>query len=1406
VGGAFDWVEGWARRASKLAARGRLREAEALLRQGFDRVDADGVEWTEQRFLALARLGEELQGVYGELGDLAGLRHILTRFRIRAGASRPAAALFALGRMVVVEGAAGEFEAAVAAGRELVDLWSRRDWGEPGADPEVAEAASSLGRVARAAYHDGDLDRSAVLAELALRLDPREPSALFAASYSAYRRERPEEALALFDKFIAAQPERAGSYQGKSMVLADLGRLAEAIEAMTIAMDKEPGQPRHHFSRARLLLQADRDSEALADFAVSIEQACEEAAALASDPSAALPYLDTFPTESLAEQAVAMRIALLDVLGRTADASLCVLEALADPRLRGFSHLQSVLEKWAREREEAPAAILERLTASIADGAEEAPLRLSLARCHVLLDQRGQALEVLGRMRAEPYDIESHMAMPGLLSRLATRHPDDPGVRRLLADVLIAAWRPREALTHLSVLLHLTPGDWHGLMLRGMAQVTHAEGDPDWNSSLSGANVTGALEDLSRAARVAPDGELRPLNALRWLFQLAVAIPDLRGPLLILLGRRAAPYDQVLDAFPGLDTIVEQLIAFKLVLNPGQAHAESDALLGPARDKAASLGMPNLAALLDLLRADVLLRLADVQRAMDHLAAAEAVVDFLGVLPNVEYLPRWDHDKLAATRARVDEQGRRAILIDFDHQEVTGAASSYLGRYMDLLRADITLRLGDLPGALALLNPGGRREQGPLAQEARLLRARALRESGRYQEALDVLQEAGQDPEAANIAATIHLLQGDHRGAARTLRAMLGRKGLDPRDRMIVAGNLSNALDAAGDLRAALRALDDHPPPPGAQALARAGWHRQRGRVLARSGRHAEALEDLLVALDLNDQVRGGFRAEDDRISWQARNLPLLGEARVAAIAAGRLDTALELIERGRARAFVDGLDLGHPLHGPEAAGLAASLGAARERRRLLLGLAADPEGQAACEAVGRMRELGTDLGASLPVPGPRIAEELAQEGPALRRLEQRLLQATLGARASVAGRVSSASEIRDMLASEPGEAAVHLAEFVASDGGEVGMLVVTKDRTTWSDWPGLDVSPVRAPDERLAPPLRHLQEESEPGDQICLVPSGPLHHLPLHAVPVDGAPLIERNPVCYLPSASALALSRARRGRREPRSFSALVLGDSRNDLRHARAEARAVAGLLGARPYVGEEAAKSLLGDAEAHDVIHLACHASFDEEHPEQSGVLLGGSDGERLTTEDVYGLRLNASLVVLSACESGLSESRPGEELTGLVRAFMYAGAASLIVSLWPVDDLSTGLIMREFYERWRGRGSGPAQALAGAQLAIRDLTCAEAIARVEPGADDDGTGTLLDIARLRARAGDLAAAATIYEGLLAGDLGAPAGFVQRQLRLLRLKAEAPQAVDYETRPFADPYHWAAFMLTGDWRAP
>jgi CHAT domain-containing protein len=121
-----------------------------------------------------------------------------------------------------------------------------------------------------------------------------------------------------------------------------------------------------------------------------------------------------------------------------------------------------------------------------------------------------------------------------------------------------------------------------------------------------------------------------------------------------------------------------------------------------------------------------------------------------------------------------------------------------------------------------------------------------------------------------------------------------------------------------------------------------------------------------------------------------------------------------------------------------------------------------------------------------------------------------------------------------------------------------------------------------------------------------------------------------------------------------------------------------------------------------------IHFATHGLLDEKQPELSGLVLTRTPGSRedglLQVYEIFNLELDADLVVLSACDTGLGNAVGGEGLLGVTRALLYAGAHSVVVSLWQVDDTSTPDLMVGFY-RHLDKAGDKAEALRQAKLTM-----------------------------------------------------------------------------------------------------
>ena len=217
---------------------------------------------------------------------------------------------------------------------------------------------------------------------------------------------------------------------------------------------------------------------------------------------------------------------------------------------------------------------------------------------------------------------------------------------------------------------------------------------------------------------------------------------------------------------------------------------------------------------------------------------------------------------------------------------------------------------------------------------------------------------------------------------------------------------------------------------------------------------------------------------------------------------------------------------------------------------------------------------------------------------------------------------------------------------------------------------------------------------------RVIVVPHGQLGSAPFAALEDAQGCLAQRHLLAMAPSAR-LALHGV--ARPPAGTAPALVLGESTR-LPHAAQEARRVSDMLAAATTaIGKEATFTRLKAAAAGArVIHLACHAQFRSDNPTFSALHL--HDGP-LTVDVIESLGLGPATVVLSGCETGLADAGSGDEMVGLVRAFLIAGASRVVASLWPVDDAVTAGFMTHFYEAL-GSDAAPAEALARAQHAVR----------------------------------------------------------------------------------------------------
>ncbi|MGF1935238.1 MAG: CHAT domain-containing protein [Nostoc sp. ChiQUE02] len=288
-----------------------------------------------------------------------------------------------------------------------------------------------------------------------------------------------------------------------------------------------------------------------------------------------------------------------------------------------------------------------------------------------------------------------------------------------------------------------------------------------------------------------------------------------------------------------------------------------------------------------------------------------------------------------------------------------------------------------------------------------------------------------------------------------------------------------------------------------------------------------------------------------------------------------------------------------------------------------------------------------------------------------------------------------------------------------------------------------------------LAPVAQQLEKK-----RLVVVSDGALQYVPFAALTtgsiINYEPLLLNHEIVTLPSASTLAILRSEHKERKSPPKTLVVLADpifSSNDerlggkvqvshppvpesnldnlaltrsaqdsdisferLRFTRQEAEQILALVPVsdRKQAFDFTASRTTANSEnlnQYQIIHFATHGILNSKHPELSGVVLSLFDEKGmpqngfLRLHDIFNLNLQAELVVLSACQTGLGEEVKGEGLVGLTRGFMYAGSPRVVVSLWSVDDRATSELMKVFYKKMLQEGLKPAAALRTAQIEI-----------------------------------------------------------------------------------------------------
>ena len=297
-----------------------------------------------------------------------------------------------------------------------------------------------------------------------------------------------------------------------------------------------------------------------------------------------------------------------------------------------------------------------------------------------------------------------------------------------------------------------------------------------------------------------------------------------------------------------------------------------------------------------------------------------------------------------------------------------------------------------------------------------------------------------------------------------------------------------------------------------------------------------------------------------------------------------------------------------------------------------------------------------------------------------------------------------------------------HLLIWVLKDGRISGKVVPinSKDlgdrvrdfRELMENYSSADYLGQELADVLIAP----VSKELSGAKRLAIVPHGGLHFVPFAALPVDKHTLIiDQFSLFYLDSATMAKFTLADHGKPFTRDAKITAIanpqldGSMLADLPFAEKEGGVIGRYFPQRKlFVGKDATKSRAFDAApTADILHLAVHGEFRPAAPSESRLLLAphGANEGSLTVADMFALPLNANMVTLSACDTGLGRISRADDVVGMDRALFYAGAKTVVSSLWRINDVASAVVMKRFY-RYLAEGSDKAEAMQKAQLLAR----------------------------------------------------------------------------------------------------
>ena len=1235
------------------------------------------------------------------------------------------------------------------------------------------------------------------------------------------RLDEPALALEAYDAAWRKGERRAGLLTNRAAAMRATGRSNEARTILTDAVQQRPREGRLHLQLASLLFELDQFAEVVAVCSTVLGEGAPAPPTKTGDSYQNLSsaaYFRSLDEIQLLTELRLVRMQALIRMDRLAEADTDLSQILASGN--EIAAARALRSAW--QSNWGPEGTIDRLL-QLAPRDHEARLSRATARL-----QRGDVTGAIEDARAIlDNDMDPQSAIE-ILNLLIDKRPDDLTLRAQRGRAYLLRQWPKHALNDLKIVVE------HGVGLtcraaalsdRGLAWILFAEPgippestDPDEMEELAWARrdyaprVIAALRDLGGCTFLAESATVRSeaIRCFCWLL------------------------DRTYFAFQGSEAFGEALRGFtpedvREHLSAAEAARErageairrfawQDAIGASetAQQEFNAAGLTVVALRMNLFIADLKLRTYQLAEALSHVDAANLLLGEAG-RPLTVSLDRM-HEKL-----RTSNRGHFGLELEYlpiygyclegVQTQITtmrAAALSRLGRHDDAFTA-----LGDVDRLIAEATE----EQGVVPPQRIVVAVtRMHRDAGELGRAVRLLENYSALFEDAD--------EYDKMQYSTVKQTILAAMSVpfDPPPVGMPDGSdgclpaFINKHVAQRDFDEALAAMDQ------ARPLLQNAWDRLtfwniKATLHADASDHVEALRSIREAIDASEEIYTTLGGSKDRTGWQSKRAYLYDRAVKYALSADDPRQAFELAEQARSRILAEDIVIRSMPCPPTALGLFGRLGRLRQRASALqqLGKSGKPVEAYQLRALGLTDLISDDSGVDALRLGREtiaVGRDIANAEAELERQYRLAYQDKLTVVADFSEIVRLIREDEGLLADAGTPKRLILCEFFVFEE-RAWILIVRSDHTVpivrdLGDLPEIIETP------EISDLMVPIVEVTAPGDIIALVPHGRLHALPLHNAVLDDGVLVERNPIFYAPSASLIWCGR-RNAQASPPSR-ACVLADPAADLPFSRAEATMVSEFLQTSVWAGAAATLQNLraAIAERPDALHLSCHGWFDESQPMQSGLSLIGASGQEalLTAEELKESDFAVRLVVLSACVSGRVSAKPGEEVYGVARALLQAGASSLVATVSDIPDIVGYLLAREFYRGWVVERLSKVEALQRAHIFMRRQTCQQIYdwanrELTQAGDDEARIPWLLAMMGAAQRADDIAEAARIGTELMPLLKRVDSHFANELCDTIETVlpgwlGEATYTPRYDTHRFTDPDDIAGFILLGDWR--